>query len=41
MGGCYCFKGEYLKALEYLDLAEKITKEYFYENYQAYVHYIE
>ncbi len=40
IGGNYCFKGEYLKALEYLDLAENITKEYSFKNYQAYVHYI-
>ena len=40
LGGNYCFKGEYLKALEYLDLAENITKEYSFKNYQAYVHYI-
>ena len=39
LGSNYCFKGEYLKALEYLDLAENIAKEYSYKNYQAYVHY--
>ena len=40
LGSNYCFKGEYLKALEYLDLADNIVKEYSYKNYQAYIHYI-